>query len=213
MLVASVGGSNLLSIAVANEKPASDNGVMRLSRLLTTTAILVALLADCSATDDTDGDAGRVAPDAGAADVGLEDASLDPAVPSRDAQEEDQPPPCVEHQTTIRLTGRTVGEDIPDGPVLVEVYEDHSYRCGPNYTPGARIGQLETTLGEDFDFEVIATHVSDEPPRLSILALVDVDGNGRCDDGVDAMGSLWIPPNETLGLILELTAGLCIGLI
>ena len=213
------------SVAVAMERPASDNTVMRFLRPLTITAILICPLFACSAADDTEGDAGRVVPDAGAADVAPEDSPSDPAVPSHDVQEddgspswvdvpeEDQPPSCVEHQTTIRLTGRTIGEDIPDGPVLLDVTEEWSRRCGPTSSPGARIGQFETTLGEDFDFEVIAIHESAEPPRLSILALVDVDGNGRCDDGVDAMGSLWIPPDETLGLVLELTAGLCIGLI
>ena len=213
------------SVAVAMERPASDNTVMRLSPLMTTTAILAGLLLACSAGGESEAGAGSTVPDTGAADVAPEDSPSDPAVPSHDVQEddgspswvdvqeEDQPPSCVEHQTTIRLTGRTIGEDIPDGPVLLDVTEEWSRRCGPTSSPGARIGQFETTLGEDFDFEVIAIHESAEPPRLSILALVDVDGNGRCDDGVDAMGSLWIPPDETLGLILELTAGLCIGLI
>ena len=186
---------------------------MRLSPLMTTTAILAGLLLACSAGGESEAGAGSTVPDTGAADVAPEDSPSDPPVPSRDVQDEDQPPPCVEHQTTIRLTGRTVGEDIPDGPVLLDVSEEWSRRCGPTSSPGARIGQFETTLGEDFDFEVIAIHESAEPPRLSILALVDVDGNGRCDDGVDAMGSLWIPPDETSGLILELTAGLCIGLL
>ena len=198
-----------VSIHVANEKRAGDNIVMRISRIVTTTAMLGALLCACSAGDESEEGAGRVVPDAGAPDVVPDDsdASL------RDVRDEGGSPPCIDHQTTIRLTGRTIGEDIPDGPVLIAVYEDQLIRCGGSGTPGAPIGQFETTLGQDFDFEVVVTHASDEPPYLSVLALVDVDGADWCDPGEDAMGALWIPPHQTSGLILELTAGLCYGLI
>ena len=119
---------------------------------------------------------------------------------------------CVVHEKTVRLTGHTVGEGIPDGPVLIEIYEDTSYRCDGVTTPGDRIGQFSTTFGQDFDFDVVVKYSSDEPPYLSILAILDLNGDGGCDPE-EAMGTLWIPPDEAAGVTLELIAGECRGLL
>ena len=101
-------------------------------------------------------------------------------------------PECVVNAETVRLQGVVVGDDISEGPIRIRVYEEVTGGCGSITTPGDIIGEVETAVGEGFDFEVTVkysgvnkpNHHTDGAPRSRWgWDLRPRRGNGFCAGG------------------------------